>query len=822
MARDRLDIRISERGGRRVARNIKAIGRSSKKAASSVALLKKSLLPIAAVAGVGFGLVASVRVLADFSQAMSTVQAITQSTGDEFEALTSKARELGATTRFSATEAAEGMIFLARAGFEVNEVFSTIGPTLLLAQSGALGLARAADISSNILKGFRLEAEEMSRVVDVLALTANSSNTSVEQLGDAMKFVAPIAAGLGVSLETTAAAIGVLGDAGIQGTLAGTALRTVMLELTAPTDRARDALRLLGLEVMDVNTATNDFVTVLQRLKAQGAGIQEIAQLVSRRGVAPLSILVESADEIGKFQEALEEAEGTAKRVADIMDDNLNGALLRTKSAFQELVLATGSLGPESLLNQFFDALAFSLREISKDLPEILIDVISFFEKFTNVMIGLKDQAKIVFTTIGDLIVEGISNGINSAITNAEALLNFLPRFLVEIARGLDVFNVFGDKFFDDMQKELDANPFDFSEFLIRGIKETSLEEFNAAMDGAMAGALTNTPKADKALADLLASRKRLKEAQDELLAAESEKGDRLQKLEESARQAKANFLIVQSLDRLKSSLDPAYAAELRLAEGQRILNNALREGIIEGDEFDRLMQKLSDSFRTVAEEAEIAALRASRSIRGNLRASLIELKADIDNVGDEIAGTMVNAFQSAEDSLVDFIRTAKLDFRSLADSIISDLARIAVRQAILGPLVGALGNFFSPGAALPLGATGQQTAPFGAFASGGLITRPTLALAGEAGPEAVLPLSRLSNGDLGVQTTGGGGGGINIASGAINIVVQASGSGGQAVDDQDAARVGKAVETSIRNIARQEVRRARRPGGVSNQQDIF
>ena len=154
-----------------------------------------------AFVGLGVGLNSVIRTLANFEQQMSTVKAITGATEAQFRTLRLEAQRLGATTRFSASEAAEGMQFLARAGFDVNQVLASINDTLLLAQAGALDLGSAADIASNILTGFRLSAAEAGRVVDVLALASNSANTNVFQLGEAMKFVAPVAAGLGVSLE---------------------------------------------------------------------------------------------------------------------------------------------------------------------------------------------------------------------------------------------------------------------------------------------------------------------------------------------------------------------------------------------------------------------------------------------------------------------------------------------------------------------------------------------------------------------------------------------------------------------------------------------
>ena len=233
----------------------------------SISALQAALAAVGVTAGLS-GVGRGISVLADFGQAMSTVQAITRATDSQFTALEERARDLGATTRFSATQAAEGMLFLARAGFGVDDVLASIEGTLQLAQAGALDLGQAADIASNVLTGFRLETDQTARVVDVLAKAANSSNTTVGQLGDALKFVAPVAAGLGIEVEETTAAIAALSNAGLQSSLAGTGLRRVLSELESPASKTRSVLAELGITVEQVRPSTvglNQALTTLAR-----------------------------------------------------------------------------------------------------------------------------------------------------------------------------------------------------------------------------------------------------------------------------------------------------------------------------------------------------------------------------------------------------------------------------------------------------------------------------------------------------------------------------------------------------------------------------
>jgi len=196
---------------------------------------------------VGMG-TAMIMTAANFQSGMNKVKAISGATGKDFEALEEQAKDLGATTKFSASEAADGMSFLAMAGFETNEIISAMPGMLDMAAASGLELADAADIASNIMSGFNMEASEAGRVADFLAKTAASANTDVHQLGSAMSYAAPLASELGISAEETAAAIGFMSDAGIQGTRAGTALRGGLTRLVKPSKEAQGVMNRLVLK----------------------------------------------------------------------------------------------------------------------------------------------------------------------------------------------------------------------------------------------------------------------------------------------------------------------------------------------------------------------------------------------------------------------------------------------------------------------------------------------------------------------------------------------------------------------------------------------
>ena len=271
------------------------------------------------------GLRQAVKVSREFEQSLGTVRAVTGANEAQFKALTAEARRLGATTRFSATQAGEGMLALARAGFEVDAALQATETTLKLAQAGALELGQAANIASNILASFGLRVGELERVADVLAATANKSNTTVAGLGDSFSKIGPLAAELEVSLETVSAAFGLLGNVGIPASDAGVAVRNMLLSLIKFTPEATRAIEGLGLSTDDVNLNVVSFADALSTLREAGFGAEESLAIFGKRLAAPALGLVKSADQLREFDGVLRQSGGTADEVATIMDDNLNG-----------------------------------------------------------------------------------------------------------------------------------------------------------------------------------------------------------------------------------------------------------------------------------------------------------------------------------------------------------------------------------------------------------------------------------------------------------------------------------------------------------------
>lgn len=311
-----------------------------------------------AVAGVG---AAAIKAGADFESEMSRVKAISGATGEEFEKLKAQAIQLGADTAFSATEAAEGMENLAAAGFTTSEIMDAMPGLLDMAAASGESLANSSDIAASTLRGFGLAASEAGHVADVLAENANRTNSSVADTGEAMKYIAPLARAAGISLEETAAAIGIMANAGIQGSQAGTTLRSAISRLSKPTDVMKDAMEELGVSFYDSEgkmLSLADQVKVLQTAMEGMTDEQKNNYLVTLYGQEALSgmlsLINEGEGSLRDLTAAYEQCDGSAKAAAETMMDNLKGAV-------EEL---SGSA--ESLGIIFYEEVSGSLKEAAQ------------------------------------------------------------------------------------------------------------------------------------------------------------------------------------------------------------------------------------------------------------------------------------------------------------------------------------------------------------------------------------------------------------------------------------------------------------------------
>jgi TP901 family phage tail tape measure protein len=395
-----------------------------KKVGEAAETLGKNLSVFVTAPLVAFG-ATSIKTAGDFEAAMNRVAGITRATGVEFQQLENLAKELGATTQFSASQAADAMGFLAMAGFDTNQIISALPGTLELAAAGNLDLARAADIASNVLTGYGLQAEEVGRVNDVLALASISANTNVEQLGNAFKFVAPVASAMGVTIEESAAAIGIMSDAGIQGEMAGTALRNILAELAKESDT-------LGVSVYDTNGVMLPLADILAQLESRGFTTAEsMGEFGMRAGPALQALLSRGSGALRDLTTNLEGAGGTAARLAATNMEGFNGAVLNLRSAVEGLQIAIAQSGLLDFFQSLVERLTGVIRQLSTLDPAVL--------RVITVVSGLAAAVGPLLFVFGRLLVEIPRMVAAFNVLRGAMLLLFAPPAGIFLAAGAAV-----------------------------------------------------------------------------------------------------------------------------------------------------------------------------------------------------------------------------------------------------------------------------------------------------------------------------------------------------------------------------------------------
>lgn len=364
---------------------------------------------------------AAVGTIRQFETSMSQVAAVSRATTAELQKMRDVAKDLGSTTEFTAAQAADGLRFLAMAGFSASEAMQAIPAVLDLATASAMGLAEAADIASNVISGFGLEAGAAAEVADVLAAASSRANTNVAQLGRAMSTVAPISAALGIDLADTASAIGVLSDAGIQGERAGTALRGVLASLAGPTTQAQAALANYGLTVADVNPETRALTEIFGELRERGLSTADAMVIFGREAASGALVLTEASKRVGEFGNELRDVDGAAKEMAATMRDNLGGDANSAISALQGLAIALGDAGLTA-------ALRFALQAFT-DLVRMMTTVVNVF----GAVVGYADDLRRAMFNLGtsqsdaEIAISAVADALTSETAALEVLIGSMP-----------------------------------------------------------------------------------------------------------------------------------------------------------------------------------------------------------------------------------------------------------------------------------------------------------------------------------------------------------------------------------------------------------
>ena len=323
----------------------KQIQNAGKTIANAGATLTKAVtLPIAGVA------TAAVKTAADFEAAMSEVGAISGASGEDMAKLTAKAKEMGATTAFSASESAEAMKYMAMAGWKTADMTEGIAGIMNLAAASGEDLATTSDIVTDGLTAFGMAAKESGRFADVMAATSSNANTNVALMGETFKYCASTAGAMGYSIEDISVAIGIMGNAGIKGSMAGTTLKNTMANLAKPTDAQAAVMKKLGISLTDSSGNMKSFAEVMDNLRSSFSGLSETEKaaaattLAGKESMAGLLTIVNaSTEDFDKLTAAINGSSGSAEEMAAKMLDNLNGQLTLLKSAVEGIAITIGN-----------------------------------------------------------------------------------------------------------------------------------------------------------------------------------------------------------------------------------------------------------------------------------------------------------------------------------------------------------------------------------------------------------------------------------------------------------------------------------------------
>lgn len=362
-------------------------------------LLKNPLLQAGAFFGVSLGLTDTINTQKDFEAAMSQVQATSGADADEMERLTKKAEEMGATTKFTASDSAEAMNYMAMAGWKTEDMLDGITGIMNLAAAANEDLGTTSDIVTDALTAFGLSASDSGHFADVLAQASANANTNVSMLGESFKYVAPVAGAMKYSVEDVSLALGLMANASVKGSQAGTSLKTSIANMAAPTDKMQGAMDKYGISLTKRNGEMKSFKEVLDMLRANLGGLSETEQTAAASTIfgkeamaGMLAIINASTEDYEKLTQAIYNADGATEKMANTQLDNLSGSITLLQSAVDGVKISFGKR-----LNPYVRSAAEGLTAAMPDIEAALSDFMDFVDRKYDVM-----QAKMQKLTASD------------------------------------------------------------------------------------------------------------------------------------------------------------------------------------------------------------------------------------------------------------------------------------------------------------------------------------------------------------------------------------------------------------------------------------
>ena len=788
------NIKPFKTGLNKAERSMDRMGRKMQQTGKNLSM--KLTAPLVALGTVSFS------VFKGFEAEMSKVKAVSGATAEEFKALSDNAKELGASTMFSAREVASLQTEFAKLGFTADEITKVTESTLALAQASGSDLARAAEVAGSTLRAFGLDANETGRVTDVMASSFSSSALDMETFANSMKFVAPVAKSAGMSIEETSAMLAVLANAGIKGSQAGTSLRRIISEIGASGKPTSEALK---------------------DLAAQGIGLADAKDEVGRSAQSALLILSEGVDSIAPLTQQFKNSAGAAKEMADVMGDNAFGAGKRLESAMEGLGISIGEIVAQAVVPMIegFAKLAGKLNQASPAAKKTAVVIAGLAAAAGPLLFltgGLLRNFKFLriamirsntITKIATALQKAYNfvlkaNPIGIVITALTALAGVLylvnrrKKEAVEIEKGLtdsakeDIANTQvrqaqANNLINTIKSQNISN--EQRARLIRKLNTeykdllpNLIDEKDSVQDIADAQKEMNKQVAKKIA--LIASQDEMTQATKEAVEAQKLFNNTLKVSDELAEKSQGSFgrvLSAQDIENYKTAvgqLTPVQAALVQeidfnnqmLAVNKTKLDEANAAVVQVGESVDQLAESMSSATTETTDlSGETEVLKEAlldlpvKGISNEFKASFMPMmeiaRHQMVNftalaiqagraISDVFAQSLRDAFGELEEGETKFGKFKESMIRMLRDMIIqftaAAVAAFALAVAVrLSFGVGGLGGIKDIFGTMQSVAGFMPNIPM--LAEGGVVTSPTLAMIGEGGQsEAVIPLDRL------------------------------------------------------------------------------
>lgn len=416
----KIDTKIDTNGFKSGIDKIKSI------AQAGVSAVTTTLAGITAALGAGAtaAATAAATVGSSFEAAMSKVSAISGATGDSLQSLTDKAKEMGAKTKFSASESASALQYMAMAGWDTESMLNGIDGIMNLAAADGLDLATTSDIVTDALTAFNLKASDSTHFADVLAKASSSANTNVSMLGESFKYVAPLAGTMGYSVEDVSLALGLMANASVKGSMAGTSLKTALSNLASPTEDMANVMTQYGISISDAEGNALPLIDVMKQLREKFSGLSETEQaatastLFGKEAMSGMLAIINASDsDFDNLTKNINNADGAAQAMADTMQDNLQGQITILKS------------GLEGLGIEIYEGMSAPLQEAAVEAQNYVNRLTEAFK--SGGLSKMIEEAGSIFGELAVKAAEAAPEMINAAV-------DFLQAFVDGIANNAD------------------------------------------------------------------------------------------------------------------------------------------------------------------------------------------------------------------------------------------------------------------------------------------------------------------------------------------------------------------------------------------------